>query len=83
MTSNIGITQEASRLAFRLGLELEQLLVERGLEAAARHGVPNVTPDQIESALDRSLVEKLVTTWKESVTNGERRTNQRDSGEAA
>lgn len=83
MASGIGISQEASRLAFRIGLELDRLLVQRGLEAAAREGLPNVSSDHIESALDRSVCEKLLNTWKESIANDERRTSAETPGKAA
>lgn len=83
MASGIGISQEASGRAFQIGQQLRRLLVERGLETADREGTPNVTPDQIESALDLSLFEVLVTSIKENDCNGDQRTEEGKPGEAA
>ena len=50
---------DASTLAFRAGQLVEKLLLDRGLELARESQSAVVTPENIQSCLDDSLLEQL------------------------
>jgi hypothetical protein len=62
----------ASTLAFRAGQLVEEILVERGIEAAIRANTPVAIEQHVESSIDATLIEQLRIRLRERLHGGPR-----------
>ena len=63
----------ASDLAFRAGQLVEKLLLDRGLDQASKSQSSIVTPDDIQSGIDNSLLDQLRKGLRERVEQESRK----------